>query len=107
MALRATTSGVGKSLRQTERRIKQWAGLPLRDLRRLVRAEEAFLKTRIVRASDTPDYAPDWAAIAAEDGFADQSHLCRETRRISGLSPAELKKAVAEDECFWVYRIWA
>ena len=107
MALRAATSGVGKSLRQTERRIKQWAGLPLRELRRMVRAEEAFLKTRIVRASDSPDYAPNWAAIAAEDGFADQSHLCRETRRISGLSPAELKKAVTEDENYWVYRIWA
>lgn len=107
LALQAANSGIGRSLRQMERRIKQKAGLPLRELRRLARAEESFLNTRTASASETTNYQPDWAAMAADGGFADQSHLCRETRRISGLSPSELKKAIQEDESFWAYRIWS
>lgn len=107
LALQAASSGIGRSLRQMERRVKQKAGLPLRELRRLARAEESFLNTRTGAASGAKNYQPDWAALAADGGFADQSHLCRETRRMSGLSPSELKKAIQEDESFWAYRIWS
>ena len=99
----AANSGVGKSLRQAERRIKQWAGLPLRDLRRVARGEDMFYRARAVPAADDPN----WAELAVDGGYADQSHLCRETRRITGLSPNELKKAIDdEEESFWMYRIW-
>lgn len=102
LALRAASSGVGKSLRQAERRIKQWAGLPLRDLRRLARGEDSFYHARAASQAATLD----WADIATDLGYSDQAHLCRETRRITGLSPTELKKAVEEeDENFWVYRL--
>lgn len=106
LALRAATSGIGRSLRQMERRIKDWAGLPLRDLRRLARSEESFIETRATFLSDPSNSTPNWADIAAEGGYADQSHLCRETRRVSGLSPNALKRAVADDESYWVYRVW-
>jgi AraC-like DNA-binding protein len=106
LALQAATSGVGKSLRQVERRIKDWAGLPLRDLRRLARAEDSFLETRDTILLSPGKHAPNWAEIAAESGYSDQSHLCRETRRVSGLTPNELKRAVQEDESFWAYRIF-
>jgi AraC-like DNA-binding protein len=106
LALRAASSGFGRSLRQVERRIKQWAGLPLRDLRRMARAEETFLKFRGL-ATDSANAAPDWSTVAVEGGFSDQSHFCRETRRISGLTPNELTRAVREEEGFWVYRLWA
>ncbi|MES2951737.1 MAG: helix-turn-helix domain-containing protein [Pseudomonadota bacterium] len=106
LALRAATSGMGKSLRQMERRIKDWAGLPLRDLRRLTRSEEVFVETRDTYLSDTATSSPNWADIASDGGFSDQSHLCRETRRVCGLSPNELKRALKEEESFWVYRIW-
>ncbi|MEC9344396.1 MAG: helix-turn-helix domain-containing protein [Pseudomonadota bacterium] len=36
---------------------------------------------------------PDWAALAACHGFADQSHLTREFRRFSGLSPGRYARA--------------
>lgn len=104
LALRSATSGAGKSARQMERRIKQWAGLPLRELRRLGRAEESFILARAEQLSGMQP--PDWASLAADGGFADQAHLCRETRRISGLSPNELRKAIEQDERFWIYRIW-
>lgn len=106
LALKAATSGMGKSLRQMERRIKDWAGLPLRDLRRLARAEDSFLETRNTVLQSPTRQAPNWADIAADGGFSDQSHLCRETRRISGLTPNELKRAVQQEESFWAYRIF-
>ena len=110
LALKAGTTGVGTSLRQTERRIKQWAGLSLRDLRRLGRAEQSFF---LVRDSlpqgeaQNVEASPNWAAIALDSGYADQSHLCREVRRVAGMSPAELQRAIEEDEGFWTYRIWS
>ena len=106
LALRAATSGAGRSVRQMERRIKQWAGLSLRELRRMGRAEASFIQARADPAADLPRHVPDWVGIAADTGYADQSHLCRESRRITGLSPTELKKAVQEDEGFWMYRLW-
>ena len=102
LALRAASSGVGRSLRQAERRIKGWTGLPMRELRGLGRAEQAFFRT--LAEGDAPVR---WTDVAADAGYADQSHLCRETRRVTGFAPAELRQRMAEDEGFWIYRIWA
>ena len=44
--------------------------------------------------------AVNWAEIAVDIDYADQSHLCRETRRLSGFSPAELRRRVQTDEAF-------
>jgi AraC-like DNA-binding protein len=100
LALRAATSAAGRSLRQVERRIKLWAGQPMRELRGLARAEQAFYDALAAEP------AADWAGIAASVGYADQSHLCRETRRLTGFAPAELRRRITEDEAFWAYRIW-
>jgi AraC-like DNA-binding protein len=102
LALRAATSSTGRSLRQVERRIKQWAGLPLRELRALSRAEKAFFQT-LMAAEEGP---VNWAAVAEEGGYADQSHLCRESRRVTGFSPQQLRLRIETDESFWAYRIW-
>lgn len=102
LALRAASSGMGRSLRQAERRIKGWTGLPMRELRGLGRAEQTFL--RVLAQGDGPVR---WTDVAADAGYADQSHLCRETRRVTGFAPAELRQRIAEDESFWIYRIWA
>lgn len=101
LALRAAQSGVGSSLRQVERRIKRWTGQPPRDLRRMLRAEESFY--RCVAAYQQGEV--DWATAALDSGYADQAHLCREVRRITGLSPAALLDAVERDEAFWPYRL--
>ena len=102
LALRAASSGPGRSLRQVERRIKQWAGQPMRELRGMGRAERAFFEA-MAQAEAGP---PRWAEVADASGCADQSHLCRETRRVTGFSPDELNQRIAEDECFWSYRLW-
>lgn len=102
LALRAAASASGRSLRQVERRIKQWAGQPMRELLGMGRAERAFFEAL---AADG-DGRLNWADLAAETGYADQSHLVRVTRRITGFAPQELRRRIAEDESFWAYRLW-
>lgn len=102
LALRAATSAAGRSLRQLERRIKAWAGVPLRELRAVSRAERAFFA---VAAAQGPGGVA-WAEIAAGSDYADQSHLCRETRRLTGFSPEDLRRRMQRDEAFWAYRLW-
>lgn len=101
LALRAAASGMGRSLRAAERRIKGWTGLPMRELRGLGRAEQAFFRALAEGEGTVP-----WAEVAADTGYADQSHLCRETRRVTGFAPAELRRRIADDESFWIYRVW-
>ena len=102
LAQRAATSAPGRSLRQLERRIKRWSGLPLRELRGMGRAEQAFFRV----AQAQMEGSVHWAHIAADSGYADQSHLCRETRRITGFSPEALRDGIARHESFWAYRLW-
>ena len=102
LALHAATTSAGRSLRQVERRIKQWAGLPLRELQAIARSERTFFQ--VLEAAG--EGRIDWAEVAAEGGYADQSHLCRASRRVTGFSPAELRRRVEHDETFWAYRVW-
>lgn len=102
LALRAGTSGLGRSLRQVERRIKQWTGQPLRELRGLGRSEQAFFDAVVAGRSGEVN----WSEVANNTGFADQSHLCRQTRRLTGFPPKELRRRIFADESFWAYRLW-
>lgn len=102
LALRAATSDLGRSLRQIERRIKQWSGQPLRDLRGVSRAERAFFQSMASRGATNASLTH----VAMDNGYADQSHLTRETRRISGFPPEELWRRIETDEAFWIYRLW-
>ncbi|WP_457352437.1 helix-turn-helix domain-containing protein [Roseateles sp. P5_D6] len=102
LAVRAATSAAGRSLRQLERRIKAWAGLPMRELRAVSRAENAFHAVAAAEAGA----GVNWADIAADNDYADQSHLCRETRRLTGFSPEDLRRRIQAEEAFWAYRLW-
>ncbi len=103
LALRAAATGWGRSLRQSERRIKQWTGWSLRKLQGSVRGEAAFFAVMEAILEDRLD----WTQIALDNGFSDQSHFIRETRRITGFSPEVLRHGVWHEEAFWVYRAWA
>ncbi|MFG6448811.1 helix-turn-helix domain-containing protein [Roseateles sp. BYS180W] len=102
LALRAVASGRGESLRQLERRFKRWAGQSPRVLRQLLRGEQMFSDMR--RAMTEGEVV--WSAVAQDHGYADQAHLCRETRRITGFSPEQLRLGISHEEAFWAYRIW-
>ncbi|MCW7538817.1 helix-turn-helix domain-containing protein [Aquabacterium sp. A7-Y] len=99
----AAAAGWRSSARTLERRVKVWAGQPVRSLRRLSRVEETFFDLRKA-ASGAP---ANWADMAAHAGYADQPHFCRETRRITGHSPGELALRVLDDESYWLYRVWS
>jgi AraC-like DNA-binding protein len=101
LAMRAAISGPGRSVRQVERRVRAWAGVPLRTLHGLSRGERTFFAALNADARGRVN----WAELAADAGFADQPHLCREARRITGLSPRDLMRRLQE-EGFWFYRIW-
>jgi AraC-like DNA-binding protein len=103
LAVRALVSGAGQSLRQAERRVKAWTGQSLRALQGRSRAEAAFFQVRQAESAG----AVVWADLAVDAGYADQSHLCRESRRVTGLSPEALRRRMQDDESFWVYRIWS
>jgi AraC-like DNA-binding protein len=102
LALRAATSAPGRSLRQVERRLRQWAGQPMRELQVLARGEQAFFQAKAASAMGPVP----WADVAADTGYADQSHLGRITRRLTGFAPQELTRRMQDDESFWPYRIW-
>ena len=111
---RAATSAPGRSLRQLERRIKRQAGLPLRELLVMGRSEEAFFTTVAAHSQgqnqgQTPGHYKStltWAQIAADSGYADQSHMNRVARRITGFSPEKLRDGIQREESFWAYRLW-
>jgi AraC-like DNA-binding protein len=83
--------------------VKRWAGLPLRELRGMARSEQAFFDAVVAKAQTG---SIRWADVAADNGYADQSHLCRATRRITGFSPETLREGIEREEAFWAYRLW-
>ncbi len=103
LAMRAAATGWGRSLRQSERRIKQWTGWSMRRLQVSARGEAVFLA--VMEALN--DERLDWTQIALDHGFSDQSHFIRETRRLTGFSPEAMRHGVLHEEAFWSYRAWA
>ena len=105
LTTQASSIGWGQGVRNLERRIKAWAGQPLRKLRRLRRAEASFFDARAVSVQG--ENTVSWAEIAQRAGYADQAHFCRETRAITGLSPSGLARAWRDEESYWIYRVWS
>lgn len=91
------------SPRQVERRIKALSGRSLRAWQALVRTEGVLFSARERHAAGQPF---DWPGLALEEGFADQAHLIRATRHITGFTPNEFARRFIEDESFWLYRLW-
>lgn len=91
------------SLRQVERRIKSFSGRSLREWQSLVKTEGLFFAARARHEAGLPF---DWAGLAHDEGFADQAHLSRTAKRMTGFSPSEFAQRFVEDESFWLYRLW-
>lgn len=101
LTTRAAHSTAGRGLRQFQRRVKNWTGQSHRDLQLYARVEDAFIRRADNRCGETLDLA----GLALDAGFTDQSHMGREIRRVTGLSPARLEELIAADESFWYYRL--
>ena len=97
----AATSGVGRSLRQIERRVLNWTGQTQRDLMVLRRAEQTLLSVLERMGAERED----WSKTAVDNGYADQAHMIREVRRVTGLPPAQLRRRIKTHSAFWCYRL--
>jgi AraC-like DNA-binding protein len=96
--VRAMTGTAGRSLRSVERRLKRTSGQTRRTMDFFSRFETLEKVSR--QHPDSP-----LADIAYAAGFADQSHMGRAVRRATGLTPAQLNKAIQTEEAFWCYRL--
>ena len=88
--LRATDAAIGTlprlvrvSERQMRRSIHATTGLSAKRAQRIIRINRAVVAAdRVAR--------PDWATIALDAGFYDQSHMIDEMRELTGLTPSAL-----------------
>ncbi len=101
MVAHAAISGIGKGLRQSQRRLKYMTGQNQRELSAYVRMEKLFS----VWMQNRQDDGAALAGIATDVGFSDQSHMGRDVKRIIGMSPAKLNRLIDSDESFWFYRL--
>jgi AraC-like DNA-binding protein len=76
---------VGASARHLRRTVRHRAGVSLKGYARTL---------RFLAAVGDADRAvvPQWARIAADAGFCDQSHLVRESRALCGMAPAAVDR---------------
>jgi AraC-like DNA-binding protein len=72
---------LGWSRKHFADRVKDAVGIGPRCFRRLLRFQ------RLTGMIARPSGAPDWAGIAHDAGYCDQSHMIREFREFSGLTP--------------------
>ena len=86
--------------RQFQRRVKGWTGRAQRDLAIHARAEALFARTQ-------SEPGESFAEMAAAMGYADQSHMIREVKRVTGHPPAKMLELIETDERFWFYRLMA
>ncbi len=99
----APKEGVGRSLRQIERHIKNWTGHSQRDLTFFTRNEKFFELARQALQKGSINAAD----IAQQSGFSDQSHLGRSIKLQTGHSPKDLLWHIENDEAYWSYRLIA
>lgn len=89
---------VGYSQRHLLGMFRRWVGLPPKQYSRIRRFQQVLSHvTRngrptdlesdlMLRGSRPPE--PDWADVAAQHGYYDQSHLVRDFKEFSGMTPA-------------------
>lgn len=99
LGVQAAARWAGWTPRHLERRSRQLFGLRPGELQRLQRAEAAWL-------SICQQERPRLSEIALAGGYADQPHMTRELRALTGASPRRLHRRLCEgDESYWVYRL--
>ncbi|CAH0440493.1 helix-turn-helix domain-containing protein [Ralstonia pseudosolanacearum] len=103
LALQAREWRRTHSPRQVERRVKAFSGRSLREWQTMVKTEGVYFAALERQEAGLPI---DWATLAQAEGFADQAHMSRMAKRITGFPPTEFSQRFVEDESFWAYRLW-
>ncbi len=76
---------VGYSQRHVLGLFRRWVGLPPKQYGRIRRFQQVLGSAANGDGAPPPD--PDWADIAADHGYYDQSHLIRDFQQFAGMSP--------------------
>jgi|APCry1669189241_1035207.scaffolds.fasta_scaffold30064_2 AraC-like DNA-binding protein len=87
--------------RQTIRATRNALGVGVSDLRKFARGEAAFNE---LNASLEASRSISLADIAAHAGYADQAHLSRECKAVTGQTPGTFLRELEEEESAWIYR---
>lgn len=98
LTIQLAQTGAGRSLRSMQRRLQRRTGLSKQTLDFFAKLEDVH---RLI--SQDPQSTP--AEVAADAGFADQSHMGRALKRATGFSPVTLNQKIASEEPFWCYRL--
>ena len=92
-----TASRHGISVRQLERRFARNFGLSPKEWLRVKRFEGSLVKL----ANDKESLAN----VAADAGYADQSHMTRDYRRVTGFTPSQTKEGISKDKPgYWAFK---
>ncbi len=86
---------LGYSTRQLRNLFHTWVGLGPKQFLQVSRFKQLVAHLAADRSK-----VPDWAALAPEFGYADQSHLTHEFRRFVGMSPGRYAALYAGQENF-------
>jgi AraC-like DNA-binding protein len=97
LRIAALAQETGYTQRHLDTLFRRWVGLPPKQYARIRRFQRVL--AHLVRGTPEPSPLeagvavtmrlgdPQWAALAAEHGYYDQSHLVRDFREFAGLSP--------------------
>jgi AraC-like DNA-binding protein len=96
-ALRAIRSSLHVSERHFRRRVQAAVGVPPKTLQCMLRFQRLLAVTQLASWRGIPPARQPLATLAASTGYADQSHLIRECRRFTGLTPSGFLNQVARD----------
>jgi AraC-like DNA-binding protein len=102
LSLRIASALLGVGERQAQRRARREACMSLLSLSRLWRAKRSHSAVQLKLAQGE---ALNWAQHANDQAYADQSHMVKECKELTGKSPQQLVDTVKKNENYWMYRL--
>jgi AraC-like DNA-binding protein len=92
----------GWSERRLHREITATCGYGPKTLQRIVRLQRALRASRAGVATRPPSLAPTLSRLALDAGYADQAHMTREFRNLTGFTPRQLLARSVVDVGKWM-----
>ena len=100
--VRDVARDLGWSERRLDREITATCGYGPKTLQRIVRLQRALRTSRAGVATRPPSLAPTLSHLAFDAGYADQAHMTREFRDLTGFTPRQLLGRSGADVGRWL-----